>query len=339
MNQYPKKADRHFWLRLVGSLLAVGLLIILLREQDWAQIKDVFTELDAWRLWSALLLTIFSRLAITWRWHTLLRSITPKLQFSQSLRLTFAGLFSSNFLPTTIGGDMVRLVGAVQMRIDPTKVALSLVADRLVGMTAMAAALPWGLARLFTLGLPVLFTFQDWASGFLLIGFIGDAYKRLVNKLSGFIQRINEDLSYWLKHPLGVILAFVFTCVHMLFLFSTIWLVLDGMQETISWLQIAGIWSLVYFITLLPISVNGYGLQEVSATVLYSRLGGISLSASLAVALLIRSLQIVVSLPGAAFIPGIIPTLRKRQEIEMDADSAQENNLNTAGVNINDKRE
>ena len=63
----------------------------------------------------------------------------------QSTHLTFAMLFASNFLPTTIGGDVVRLAGALRLGFDQAISVASLVVDRLVGMTGMAMALLLGL--------------------------------------------------------------------------------------------------------------------------------------------------------------------------------------------------
>ncbi len=73
-----------------------------------------------------------------------------KIPFRQSLRITFAGLFASNFLPTTIGGDVVRLAGAIQYRLDAATSTASLVVDRLVGMAGMAMMVPFSLPSLLS---------------------------------------------------------------------------------------------------------------------------------------------------------------------------------------------
>ena len=88
--------------------------------------------------------------------------------------------------------------------------------------------------------------------------------------------------------------------------FTTIYILLKAEDQNISWLLIAGLYSLVYFITLLPISINGYGLQEISMTFIFSRVAGISVESSLSVALLLRTMMMLASLPGALFISGIL---------------------------------
>ncbi|MFN8404188.1 MAG: lysylphosphatidylglycerol synthase domain-containing protein [Anaerolineales bacterium] len=72
---------------------------------------------------------------------------------------------------------------------------------------------------------------------------------------------------------------------------------------------VAGIWSLAYFVTLIPISINGYGVQELSLTFLFSRVAGLTPAHSLAVAVLIRIIFLLASLPGAAFLPSVLAAM------------------------------
>ena len=62
----------------------------------------------------------------------------------------------------------------------------------------------------------------------------------------------------------------------MLCTFTTVWLLLAGMGEHISFWLVMGLWSATYFVTLLPISINGMGVQELAMTYFYVAIGGIS---------------------------------------------------------------
>jgi len=73
------------------------------------------------------------------------------------------------------------------------------------------------------------------------------------------------------------------------------------------------LWSLTYFITLIPISINGYGLQELSFTFLMSNVAGLAPVASLTVAVLIRAYFMLSSLPGAVFLPSILSAMADRK--------------------------
>lgn len=304
-----RPSSRSTALRLVGTLLAIGLLILLLAEQGWGDIWAALRQIEAWRLGLALGLMIVSRLAVAARWHVLLRSGGQPISLRQSLRINFAGLFASNFLPTTVGGDLVRLAGALQLRLDGAVSAASLIADRLVGMVGMALMIPFSFPALSGGGGVALagVGFTDWA-------------RQAWQKSLDLLRRLYQALAVWLRQPRAVLAALAFSGLHMLCLFNVIGLLLGGMDQHMSFWTIGGLYSLVYFITLIPISINGYGLQELSMTMIFSNLGKAPVSAGLTAALLFRTIMMLVSLPGALFVPDILAAARRNEGTQMGAD-------------------
>jgi glycosyltransferase 2 family protein len=268
----------------------------LLSQQGWAQIANAISKISWWRFVLAIILVFISRFAVVMRWHVLMSSAGTGITFRQSARLTFAMLFASNFLPTTIGGDVFRLAGAIRLGFDQAISVASLVVDRLVGMTGMAMA--------FILSLP---GFIDYYTNPPVAGSMAIPWlKPLGNKILRFLQELSQTLKVWLNKPRSLLNALAFTWVHMLCTFATVWLLLGGMGEEISFWWVMGLWSATYFVTLLPISINGMGVQELAMTYFYVAIGGISASSGLTLALLMRALQMIASLPGAFFIPDIM---------------------------------
>jgi glycosyltransferase 2 family protein len=207
----------------------------------------------------------------------------------------------------------VRLAGAVQLRFNPAVSAATLVVDRLVGMAGMIVMLPWGIGP-FLANLPALKNGLSSGAAFML-AWIGPLRSTLQKQMQRFLQ----TFALWQRRPQGLAIAFGFTLLYMLCKFTAIWLMLDGVTSArpelgkpMSWMLVAGVWSLVYFVTLLPVSINGYGLQEVSVTLLYATLGGISQEAAVTIALLIRTMEMAASLPGALFVPGILAARREQ---------------------------
>lgn len=297
----PKRATL---LRGLGTLFALGLLIYLLTQQGWDEVWGALQGIPPWRFAAAILLTLISRIAVSARWYALLRSAGLPVSLSQIVRITFAGLFASNFLPTTVGGDVVRLVGGIQRKWDAAVVTASLMVDRAVGMAGMALAIPLGLQSL------LLWFQQPQAAGMqTLLSAASPALPLPVawrERLRKLMKRFFSALGLWLKRPRALVEAMLFTGVHMLCLFGTITLLLQGMGETISFWLVGGLWSFVYFVTLLPISINGLGVQEVAMSMIFTQAGGVSPAASLTVALLVRTLLMLASLPGFAFVPEIL---------------------------------
>ncbi len=284
------------WLRWFGTALAVGLLVYLL-SQRWSDITIAAGQIAWWRFGLAIVLVMISRFAVAGRWHVLMHSAGTGITPRQSIRLTFAMLFSSNFLPTTIGGDVVRLAGAIRLGFDQAISLASLVVDRLVGMAGMTMALPFAI--------PAYLQHLNGQSTTMSLAAI-PWINPLTHKIQRFFQDMLQALRVWLKQPRSLLSSLSFTWVHMLCTFGMVSILLGGMGEHISFWWIMGLSSVTYFVTLLPISINGLGVQELVMSYLYVTLGGISQPAGLTLAVLFRITQMLASLPGALFIPDIL---------------------------------
>lgn len=290
--------------RVLGTLVSLALLVYLVLSQGWVSFLDVLQRIPVSYFLAALALGLISRFFVSLRWFILLRSAGIPIRYSMALRLVFMGLFASNFLPSTIGGDVVRLAGALYLRLDGVICAASLVVDRLIGMAGMALFLPFGLAAVTRSGtglqssLPVAIVTGSF--------FSVPGAKRLWQKFTKFIRDLLRSAMHWMRNPTSLGLAFLCTFGHQLCTYLIAWVFLRGMQLDLSLTVIAGLWSLSYFFSLAPISINGLGLQEVSIAYLYSRFGGIPMQAGVALALLMRMVFLLVSLPGVIFLPDIL---------------------------------
>ena len=287
-------------IRWVGTIIAIVILVYLFSQIGAAETWATIQRISGWRIAAVLVLVFISRFATFGRWHSLLQVQDMHVPWQDSLRLTFAGLFASNVLPTTVGGDVVRLAGAVRIGINPALAAASLVADRLVGMAGMFLALPFAIPSF------VAYLQQNKTSNSLpllsAVPFVSNAW----NKIKQAFQSVFSNFRYWAKNPLILLRALGFTLIHMLATFLIVKILIEGMGESMPFGQIAGLWSLTYFITLLPISINGLGLQEVTITNLFSAVGGLQPSTSISLAILLRVAWMIGSLPGAFTLSGIL---------------------------------
>jgi len=317
MSDFPTTTSRkYFFLRIIGTLLSVALLVYLLSLQGWREIAEAIQQIPTWRFFLAICLMFISRFCVIARWYTLLRSAGIDIRYSQTARITFAGLFSSNFLPSTIGGDAIRLIGVIQLKYDAAISAASLIIDRFVGLCGMAMAVPLSLPSLLAANIvpnPALLT-----SFLISLTAIDECWQRVWRKSAQILQRLYRAGGVWFKQPVSLVKALSWTFIHMLCFFSILQLLLSGMGEGIPIWQVAGLYSLVYLITLMPISINGYGVQEISMTLVYSNFAGASMNSSLTTALLFRTLMMLASLPGALFVPDILATRAPAKKISAD---------------------
>lgn len=300
------KDNRRFLLRFLGTLLAIGLVFLLVREGGWDEVLGALRQVSLSQIVLGLILIGISRMFVVTRWHILLHSGGVKLPFSDTTALTFTGLFATNFLPSTIGGDVVRLAGVMQMGYDRAVCLASIAADRLMGMFGMLFTLPFGL-------IPVL---HEVRQGVVQSSI---AFPAFFLRISGFIKRTLQTFSAWLGHPFALLAALGCTWGHMLCTFLTLYISVIGLGGHIDFWLIAGLWTLTYFVTLVPISINGYGVQELSLTFLLSNVAGLDPAMSLTVAILIRAFYLALSLVGAIYLPGVLATLDKDKPFKVKA--------------------
>ena len=292
------RENRQTVIRGLGSILALALLIVLIQEEGDGQLFSALRRVSVGYFLAAVVALTISRVFAATRWHILLKSAGVEIPFLRSVMLTFTGNFSSNFLPTTIGGDVVRLAGAMQLGYDRAVCVASLVADRLIGLAGMSIALPLGLVPVFSMGNGVTQSV---------------AFSTLIQKGVDFAKRTFESFSIWLKKPLALSGSMLATFGNMIFIYLSVYLLLLGIDHHVSYWLVAGLYTLTYFVTLVPISINGLGVQELSMTFLLAQLGGLSSSESATVALLTRAMFIITSMPGAFFLPTILAAMNEKK--------------------------
>jgi len=208
----------------------------------------------------------------------------------------------------------VRVAGVLRRTENRMDGATSVAADRLVGLAGMAVLVPYGLVsswewmRLWSVG-------RLGEAGHyprLFLGTFGVLNSGVIKKITQRLKRGAVSLAGWLRRPRALLAAFGFTWVHQVCLFTNVWLFLRGMDDPLRWWLIAGLWSLSYFITLMPFSIGGLGIREISITYIFQQIGGISVQSALTLAVLLRALDILASIPGAFFLPTLLSKIRDK---------------------------
>ena len=285
------------------TIAAVGLFIYQFTRQDTSEIFSILKNIPVEWLLVSMLLLFASRFAIAARWNALLKINEPKPKYGQSLKITFAGLFANNFLPTSIGGDVVRLMMCTQAQLDAAYVTSSLVMDRIVGFTGMFFFMPFGLAMwINSPDNPFA------ASAFFVLPFamaFSDVFKKVWETIKKFIFKIWDSLKLWVRNPRYLLEALGYTFLHMFFFFSAMWIYLHALQVDISLFKLGAIYSLSYVISLFPISIGSLGIQEMAISYFFSTLGNVPAESAYALALLLRISFMLCSVPGVFFLPDL----------------------------------
>ncbi|MBN2046983.1 MAG: flippase-like domain-containing protein [Anaerolineaceae bacterium] len=297
----------------IGTVLSIGLFIWLLTQQDWLQIWEIISQLSVWMLILSLLVTILSRATTALRWNILLRAQQVDIPLRNVIEINFAGLFASNFLPSTIGGDVIRLFSLFNYTQNKAMALASLTLDRLLNVISYFLLFP---SIFFTLEFPLQFKFSEIVGLSFVIP--------LPNKLKEFISKnwrhFWDSYRLWLNQPKELIKAMLYAWLNALLNCFSIWLITDNMGLDLSFINIIAVSWFSYFLTLLPLSINGYGLREIVITFLYTQLG-VGLEQATAIAVISRLTITLASFPGAFWLPKLMreitPKIKANQAEDM----------------------
>ncbi len=267
-----------------GSILSLGLFIWLISRQNWTVVLHKTAGIGAWLPAAAIGLQLASTLLNVARWYVYLRAVEVRISYWRATRLAWAAYFASNFLPSTIGGDTIRMLAMLVYTGNKAIAFGSVVLDRVTNMAAMACLLPVS-------GTVVGFGSATASA----IGAIPGGLRRFFD---GFLSEVREAVHTWVGHPWSFALAFFVAWPSNLIPMLTTYLVARQLGIEVTYWQVIGVQTLTYFISLLPISISGYGVREVAYTALYVSLGA-SIEQASTLALMTRFFMMVATLPGA----------------------------------------
>ena len=297
-NSKPKKKITT-WVKIIGSSLCGALFIWLLAQQDWRTIGEALKQLDP-IIWAIVfVLHVLHAVLNATRWYVLLQAQSLPLSFGKSIRLQFAGLFASNFLPSSIGGDVVRVFGLRQTGSDLSLGLASIVVDRLVNIIGVVFFLP---ATLIVF-LPLV------RSGELSLSAAG--FGTLWTKTRQWLAKFLTSLQFWLKKPGSLIVALLITFIAVFALCVSHYLLAIGLGMEVTFLEVVAIRTLSYFIMMIPISLNGLGLREIGITTLYIAAGATQAQA-VSFSLITRLFLTLRTLPGALWVSPAFANSKKR---------------------------
>lgn len=125
------------------ALVGLALLGFILSRLDLSELRIARGPRFVAGIAAALVILPVAQSLAALRWRTVLGDGAPP--WSYLIRLYFIGLFFSLFLPTSVGGDAVRMVAAARNMPRSSEVVASVVVDRILGVFALVAYLALGL--------------------------------------------------------------------------------------------------------------------------------------------------------------------------------------------------
>jgi hypothetical protein len=302
------------WLTLLLKVVvSAGLLYVLLSRTDLSRLWSYVRSASLAWLAVALSLYLLMYLLSVWRWRILLTAQHLDVPAGRLLNSYLVAAFFNNFLPSNIGGDVIRIRDTAGRAGSKTLATTIVLMDRglgLLGLLTVAALgatiashiggrppvlasmlwlalaggmvvsvaavmLPGGVARLLS---PLRLIHQEW---------VGERIGRLTGALTKFRNAPGALLSCLLGAVVvqAVLVAFYAAIVR-------------SMNIPVSAWHLAVIVPISFVVQMAPVSLNGFGVREATFTFYFSRIG-LPIESALVVSFTGAGLIILFSLSGA----------------------------------------
>lgn len=307
-----KKENLKLLSTITRIVVGVGLILFLLWRLDFDKILSNIQSLEASYLFYALITYIFFVIVSAWRWQVLLDFKKFIIPFGRTSVLYFIALFFNNLLPTTVGGDVMRVVYTMKKR-KADALAIVLV-DRILGFVGLF------VFALFAVLYLLIVKQQTEFLPFIVIGLVAIVFityvffsERAYSTLAPIVQkitvlRVGERLNRlheaatefggaWRPISLCILHSII---IQALLALAPFFVLLAMGNFEVGILPFFIYVPIINVVSMIPISLNALGVREYFYVLLFAR-AGVAGETSLAVSLVSFFLLFLLSLTGGIF--------------------------------------
>ena len=301
-------------LKLSLQILVSGAVIaFLLWSIDIEQTVEIIRDSHWGYVLAAFAIFLGTTWLMTWRWGALLRAKGVHEPFSWLLRLYFVSYAAGQVLPTAVGGDAVRIIEHSRRRPDAkATTAAAVFMERVLGSAGTLVLVAVGLAVAvgryddvrFLVILELVFVAAMIVLGLLLFSRrLGLTLERRLFPLGRKIK-LEKPLQslYWAMHEYrlapGTLAAVLGVTIVAQFLrVIAIWLCGEAVGADVSPVVYIILGPLLFFVQMVPFTLNGLGLREAFFVVFLGRFG-VPEDVAFAAGFLFYAVSVATALPG-----------------------------------------
>ena len=270
-------------IRVFISVFFMLLLLYIMRDK-YPQILKAFASTNVPIFFLGFLIFVGACAVASVRLKLLIGAQDIVVTFSETLPLTFIGYFFNNFLPTAIGGDVVKAYYLSHKTENKVGSYASVFVDRIIGLITMVlmafAALLFAKKGMVDNTIKYI-VYTITLCSILAIVFMTN--KRLAKKLS-FLLFLVKPLKEKFKKIYGIIheyqyqkslmvKSFAISFISQILFFTSLWVVAMSLGGRIPVNDLFIKTPIISMMSLLP-SINGLGLREGSTVVLFGPIIG-----------------------------------------------------------------
>ena len=290
---------------LVKIAISGALIAIVLHAFDVRGVVAQFSKVDAATLLGVTAIALSISLLHTVRWIAVIEAASARLKFGTALQVVLIGHFFNQALPSSVGGDAVRIWCARRAGLGLGTAAHTVIMDRMLSLFSLlllsAAGLPW----LFQI---VVDPVARWALAIVLLaGSAGFCGFLVVTGLPQFITDLRAahallDLAALGRKVVCSLRRLVMTIVPSILSFSAfaviVFFLANSMHLDITVLDCVLLVPPVILISVLPVSIAGWGVREGAMVVAFGYIN-VPADGAFAVSVLFGLTLAAASLPGS----------------------------------------
>lgn len=304
----PPRKWRSFALRISGSALALSLLFFLLPRKQLIQALSGFST-GIWLAGVSVYLCL--HLIGVAKWRILINAAGAGFSFAQAARCYYYGLFGNTFLPSVVGGDILRAGLAMKMSSAKSAVLMGSILDRTVDSIGLAMVAGIG-ALLVPLALDQNSRSIFWGFAALIViaGTVMVAFllvlpaRRFAFHMRRKMVKLRQAVRSLLKRPGKVFIALIAAMVLQTSqVVLNVWLGRLALIQNATFLMWLFVWPLAKLAALAPLTQGGIGLREAAQGVLFVPFG-VSIEKAVAAGLIFQTIVI-----GGNLLAGALATL------------------------------
>lgn len=306
MKQELKKTS----LLVLRIIISLGLIFWILLKVDKQQLLESFRSLNVWLLLSSVLAYFVVNAICSWRWQLLLSARGIKSGYWKLFRFFLNGLFFGNFLPTTVGGDLARAYLVADDCKGKSEALASVLVDRVVGLFGVILVGIIGLVLVAKSGQEInllkVMVISVIAALLLVVLFLNKSLIRrfrwilklpLVQKAEHHLIDFYHSIYIYRTHPKEITLAFFLSLMVQVFVVITAYLIALSLGVNTSIIPFFLYMPVIAAVSMIPLSINGWGLQEGAFIIFFGRVG-VAKSLALSLGFLYHLVAIAISLLG-----------------------------------------
>jgi glycosyltransferase 2 family protein len=242
------------------------------------------------------------------RWHAFLAVVSVAVSYRDAVKAFFAGAFATNFLPASVGGDLVRGWVAAKPG-SRARAFASVVVDR-ASVLGCAFVLAWIAALLADdvpatsiriLGVTTI-VFAVVAALLVLVVLLGTSRASLRRFVPDRLVPVTRDFGHGLRTSLDHPRVFVSTTLtgvaYQVMIVTGTWLLAMSVDVELAFSAVAIVLPSVLILAAMPISIGGLGVRELAFVTLLVPYGVSTTDATL-VSLLAGAAYVLATAPGA----------------------------------------